>query len=597
MNVDMRHANIAIKPSHIPVPTVHTLRHKLNGACYFSKLDMRHAFHQMLLSEKSRNLTNFYTPEGIYRMKRLIMGAGPASQEFHERLRRSIADLDGVLQIEDDLLVYGGSHDEHNLHLDKLLARLQEIGVTLRKEKCLWAVTEVIWFGYKFSKEGMSADPAKVKAVTSLPPPMNSSEVKSFLQMCQYNALFMFNNEDNETYSDITAPLRALLRKGVKFHWSEACQTSFQKLKDGLASENVISHSEQNRKTELVVDRGPKGIAATLYQQEPDTGYWKTINYKSRSLSPTEQRYVPIEGESLAIMYGVTENRMYLYGQHFDVITDHEPLVSLYNNPKKKGPARVNNHRLNLQGYTFKVSFRRGESNSTDYNSRHPSEPSTPSTSEDDVIFINAIIDADLPDAVTEEMIQKETNNDHTLAQLKYCLLTKGYIPKDHQKLQPFQRVFEELSVAHQLVLRGTRIVIPESLQPDVIALAHEGHQAVSKMKSYLRSRVWFPDMDRLIENYVNSCLTCQASTPQQKFEPLRPTPTPQGPWRKLSTDFKGPIAKDFYFLLVMDDYSRFPELEIVSSTSAEEVIPKFDRILATHGIPEEVRSDNGPPF
>ena len=79
MNLDMRHANIAIKESHIPVPTVHSLRHKLNGAKVFTKLDMRHSFHQMPLGEKSKELTNFYTHEGIYRFKRLVMGAGPAS--------------------------------------------------------------------------------------------------------------------------------------------------------------------------------------------------------------------------------------------------------------------------------------------------------------------------------------------------------------------------------------------------------------------------------------------------------------------------------------------------------------------------------------
>ena len=82
MNIDMRHANVAIKESHLPVPTVHTLRHRLNGVTAFSKLDMRHSFHQMLLGEKLRQLTNFYTHDGIYRFKRLIMEAAPVSQEL-----------------------------------------------------------------------------------------------------------------------------------------------------------------------------------------------------------------------------------------------------------------------------------------------------------------------------------------------------------------------------------------------------------------------------------------------------------------------------------------------------------------------------------
>ena len=81
----------------------------------------------------------------------------------------------------------------------------------MRKEKCSWSVDSVIWFGYKFSAQGMAADPEKVKAITSLPPPTNAAEEKSFLEMCQYNSLFMFEND--QTYSDITAPLPTLLRK------------------------------------------------------------------------------------------------------------------------------------------------------------------------------------------------------------------------------------------------------------------------------------------------------------------------------------------------------------------------------------------------
>ena len=84
MDIDMRLTNIAIQECHIPVPTVHALPHKLNKSTVFTKLDLRYSFHKMLLGEPSRQLTNFYTHEGIYRFKRLAIGAGPASQEFQE---------------------------------------------------------------------------------------------------------------------------------------------------------------------------------------------------------------------------------------------------------------------------------------------------------------------------------------------------------------------------------------------------------------------------------------------------------------------------------------------------------------------------------
>lgn len=278
MNLDMRHANIAIKESHIPVPTVHSLRHKLNGANVFAKLDLRHSFYQMPLGEKSKELTNFYTHEGIYRFKRLVMGAGPASQEFHERLRQSIVDLMGVERIKDDLLVYGESQQEHDTHLNAVLDRLQSLGLTLRQGKCVWSTPEVIWFGYKFSSEGMSADPSKIETIVELSAPTNAAEVKVFYR-----------------YVSTTPCLCNLTRKNAPFVWDQPCQEAFQKLKVGLCSDRVIAPWAADRETKLVVDRGPKGIGATLFQKEPDSGHFKTINYSSRTLTDTEQRYAHVE--------------------------------------------------------------------------------------------------------------------------------------------------------------------------------------------------------------------------------------------------------------------------------------------------------------
>jgi len=145
-----------------------------------------------------------------------------------------------------------------------------------------------------------------------------------------------------------------------------------------------------------------------LYQLDTEKGVWNTINYSSRALTKTEQRYAAMEGESLAILQGVTANRMFLYGIPIVVVTDHKPLVNLYNNPKKQGPARVEHHHLKLQGYRFEVKYEKGETNPTDYNSRHP----IPLTQEqkdlitEDAFFVNTIIDNDIPDVLTEKMVQ-----------------------------------------------------------------------------------------------------------------------------------------------------------------------------------------------
>ena len=95
----------------------------------------------------------------------------------------------------------------------------------------------------------------------------------------------------------MTSPLRRLLHKGQKFTWTQECERAVQKLKTALTSETVMGAFSAERETQLVVDRGPEGIAATVMQKDPDTSQWRPINYTSRAKTPTERNYSPIEGD------------------------------------------------------------------------------------------------------------------------------------------------------------------------------------------------------------------------------------------------------------------------------------------------------------
>ena len=110
--------------------------------------------------------------------------------------------------------------------------------------------------------------------------------------------------------------------------------------------------------------------------------------------------------------------------------------------------------------------------------------------------------------------------------------------------------------------------------------MSHEGHQGIVKTKRLLRSAVWFPGMDRMTEDVVRSCLPCQAATQQKPKEPLRMTELPERPWQKISLDFSGPYPSGEYCLIVVDDYSRYPVVELVSTTSAAGVIPRLDNFF-----------------
>ena len=149
------------------------------------------------------------THEGLHRFKVLFFGATLATDLFHQKIKAALSGLDGCISIHDNILVWGKDEEEHNRNLKACLARLEERGLSLRRVKCNFGKPSVTWFGYVFSKAGMSADPKKIEAIKSAGRPQNTSEVKSFLQACQFNAKFML--ESDEAYAQLTSPLRQLI--------------------------------------------------------------------------------------------------------------------------------------------------------------------------------------------------------------------------------------------------------------------------------------------------------------------------------------------------------------------------------------------------
>ena len=100
-----------------------------------------------------------------------------------------------------------------------------------------------------------------------------------------------------------------------------------------------------------------------------------------------------------------------------------------------------------------------------------------------------------------------------------------------------------------------------------------------------------------MVERRINGCLGCQATTYKPVRDPLRPTPLPDRPWQRVDMDFWGPLPSGEYLLVIIDEYSRYPEVEFIHSTSAQAVISHLDRILSSLGFPEMAKTDGGPPF
>ena len=167
--VHIRAPNKAIKRERHIVPTVDDIITSLNGSSHFSKLDLNQGYHQLEIDESSRKFTVFSTHCGLVR----------AAEMFQNRIRKSLEGLEGVLNISDDLLVYGNSQEEHDMRLRAVLERLREKNLTLNREKCRFNKTRVEFYGHIFSDQGISPDPNKVSALQNAGQPGSVKEVRS----------------------------------------------------------------------------------------------------------------------------------------------------------------------------------------------------------------------------------------------------------------------------------------------------------------------------------------------------------------------------------------------------------------------------------
>lgn len=197
-----------------------------------------------------------------------------------------------------------------------------------------------------------------------------------------------------------------------------------------------------------------------------------------------------------------------------------------------------------------------------------------------------------MPLALTAKEVEVASAKDPCLTMVRESVTTGDWTRLSGTM---YKALSDELWVMGQIVMRGNRIVMPESLWSQVILLAHDGHQGMARTKARLREKVWWPQMDKQVEQYIKTCYPCQLVGPRGKPEPIQSTKLPEGPWMDLAVDIVEVSGNKF--LVVVDNYSRWPEVILLKKPDSQHVVAALEAIFLTHGLPLSVRSDNGPPF
>ena len=589
---DLRQLNKAVKRERYCLPVLEDVLHKLARSKVFTTLDASSGFWQIPLDEQSQLLTTFITPFGRFCYQRLPFGITSAPEIYQRIMSDLLKDLPNVVVIADDILVHHATVEEHDDCLQQTLRIISGAGLKLNKSKCKFRQPVVDYMGHTISANGVKPQAEKVKAITDMLPPKNTTELKRFFGMINYLGRYL------KDLSSVAKPLSDLLKKDVDWCWNAPQQNAFDTVKTMLTSTPVLAYYEPHRATMISADASSYGLGSVIMQKHIDE--WKPVAFASRTLTDTEKRYSQIEKECLASVWACEKFQRYLIGMDsFQLITDHKPLVPLINDRDlDKVPSRLQRLLTRMMAFHPVAIHTAGKDMViSDTLSRCPLSQYECELSEEVETHV-AAIEATRPISGTKlSEIRQATAQDNELQKvIDYIKSEWPRTAKDlNNNLQIYHSMRHRLSFSDGLLTLDDRIVIPQVMRKEVLSKIHEGHQGISKCRDRASYSVWWPHINTEIQDVVTSCRHCQSERPTQQREPLKTTPLPSRPWEKIGMDLLTIDNKKY--ISVIDYYSRFIEIEHLPSTTAETVIDKLKGMFSRWGYPTTIVTDNGPPF
>ena len=597
--IDPKPLSKALKRNRYPLPTIDDLLAKLTNAKVFTVADDKNGLWHVPLDDESSHLTTFETPWSRYRWTRMPFGISPAPEEFQHRLDNVLQGPDGVMPIFDDILIFGAGDTEaeamadHDAKLRALMQRCREKGIKLNKEKLKLRCKEVPFIGHVISANGLKADPTKIQGIQEMPTPSSKQDVKRLLGMANYLQRFTQN------LSEVIAPLRDLLKEDNQFLWDAAQERSFQELKKTISEAPVLKFFDPKDSVEIQCDASDRGLGCCIMQNG------QPIAYASRSMTNTEAHYVQIEKEMLSIVFAVERFEQCVYGRPVKVETDHKSLESIFKKSLISAPKRLQRMLLRHQKFDLEVTYKKGtemvlaDTLSRAYKVPQPGEPAAEATrgeTEKDVESINMTQYIPMSEE-TQTRMQRATEEDEDLRDLKTVIchgwpLRKEDVPV---KVRDYFSFRDELTMQNGLIFKGERLVVPTSLREEMTEKLRSSHIGIQGCLRRARETLYWPGMNKKVEDYIAKCSTCNSYQSEQAKEPMISHLIPTRPWDKVGMDLFE--LNNRYFLITVDYYSNYFEVDRLTSKTAKEVINKKKANFARYGIPDQVFSDNGQPF
>ncbi|KAJ9541044.1 hypothetical protein OSB04_027550 [Centaurea solstitialis] len=541
--IDYRELNRVTIRNKYPLPRIDDLFDQLQGAKYFSKIDLRSGYHQLRIRDRDIPKTAFRTRYGHYEFIVMPFGLSNAPAVFMDLMNRTFKDhLDEfIIVFIDDILVYSKSKEDHEAHLRITLETLQSKKLYAKFSKCEFWLEQVAFLGHIISGEGIKVDPAKVESISNWPKPKNVSEVRSFLGLAGYYRRFV------ENFSKIALPLTRLLRKGVKFVWGEDQEKSFEELRKRLITTPILALPSGSEGFQIYSDASKSGLGCVLMQ------HGRVIAYASRQLKSYEVNYPTHDLELAAVIFALKIWRHYLYGETCDIFTDHKSLKYIFT--QKDLNMRQRRWLELLKDYDVRIQYHPGKAN-----------------------------------VVADALSRKSSGSISSL-------IAQPHIAFDLERMginlcyHGGNELLASLTVEPTLVSR-----IKEAQQQD-----GELWAILQKAKGDPQTEFRVDDK----AEYVAKCLTCQKVKieHQRASGLLQPLEIPVWKWEHISMDFVTGLPKtqrrhDVIWVIVDHLTKSAHFLPIQETYPVSKLSDLFQReIVRLHGTPVSITSDRDPRF
>jgi len=628
MCVDYRALNnITIKNSY-PLPRVDELFDRLQGAKYFSKIDLRSGYHQIRIDPGDVPKTAFRTRYGHYEFLVLPFGLTNAPGTFmhlmHQAFRKYLDDF--VLVFLDDILIFSKTLEEHERHVQQVLDVLREQKLYAKESKCEFFKTEVEFLGHIVGRDGVRMMEDKVKAVAEWPEPKNVRDVRAFLGTTGYYRKFI------KDFSRISSPLSELTKESVKFSWGPDQQKAFRRLKRAMQEGPVLALPDPN--LPFVVHTDASGFATGAVLQQDQGKGLQPIAFMSKKMLDAETRYPVHEQELLAIINSLSNWRHYLSGRKFTVKTDHKSLQYFKTQPMLSG--RQSRWKDVIANFDFDIEYIEGPTNAVaDGLSRRPdhqhssellggsvvAKPSTINSIQQvqptggRVVARQASRELILCSIFTQptSRVSTVTTSTVTTTPLADQLVAAAKVDADYQAelTRPRRTRQDPHQVKEGRLYYQDRLVVPNdsALRTRILAECHDsavaGHIGKDRTMEQVKRRFYWKGMDEFVRSYVTSCDACQRNKPSQQA-PMglsMPLPIPTRPWQQVSMDLitqlpRSRSGKDAIVVFVCKLTKMVHYVATTTNVTAPELADIFLReVIRLHGVPESILSDRDPRF